>query len=306
MDTKYWTAKELNDQGVDWRAINKRLEKGTLFRVDRGLYINRPPRRRDVLLALQHRSPHLIFSGRTAAGVYGLGGIAMPATAWTTTNRRELSTDVLRTHRTQRSEHRVVEGVRVTTPLATAAAVVQRHPSGVLAGFISENYAGWRAKDNFTQDLHRLSPEERATLHEILPNTVIGASSGWERRTIATLRARGLEPIPNFKLGPYHWDMGFKHGSTVVDLDSRKYHGSDSRAFILDRWKTNYAVQEGWAALRFTDSCLEILPDLVFEQIEATISHRRATRGQKRAPKGVKGMLGAGIWHLHPMLAQRY
>lgn len=173
--------------------------------------------------------------------------------------------------------------------------------------FLEQSYAGLRGEETFSRDINQLTSTEKAELAPLLERTVIGASSRLERMFINDLRRRGLSPIQNFKLGPYHWDLGFPCGTTVVDLDSRIFHtaGPDNpvdNAFIIDRWKTNYAIEKGWTGLRYTDVCIREIPPSVIAQIEHTLAHRRNIPGLKKNPRHVPEMQRKAVWEFHPEL----
>ena len=118
------------------------------------------------------------------------------------------------------------------------------------------------------------------------------------------MRRVGLNPVPNFRLGPYTWDLGFEAGTTVVDLDSLFYHTPENnhREFLIGTWKTNHAVQHGWAPLKFTDECTDYHLKLVVETVQETVEHRRSVRGLKSRPQKVRRALATPAWRFHQSL----
>lgn len=305
--TAHWTTKELRTQGLSPGEIRRRVNDGRLYRLSRGLYTPTKPEPEAALRALQHRHPRLIFSGATAAGVYGLGEVTAPAQARLPGNYHPITTGALQARPSRRRRHRRVRGINVVPPVAAAATVLGQHDFWRVVRFLEGSYQGLRAAEEFSRDIRELEPRVRELLTPLLDRAVIGASSRMERVFLHDLRGVGLNPIPNFRLGPYHWDAGFREGTTVVDLDSRRFHAPDAaghryREFIVDRWKTNQAVQFGWAGLRYTDDCLRVTRDQVIEQIRCTVEHRRSRPGLRRVPAAVTGMHEDGVWRFHAEL----
>lgn len=304
---QHWTAEELRDCGVSKYEIRKRLEAGTLYRLSRGIYTAQRPEPETALRALQHRHRGLIFSGITAAGIYGLVPITAPAQAALPHGSHPIHNAALHARPSRRRTRRRINGIAVTSPIAVVAELFPDHDFWELVKFLETHYDGLRAAQQFDADVQSLTPAQRSHIEPLLKRTVIGASSRMERLFIADLRKTGLDPIANFKLGPYHWDIGFPHGTTVIDLDSRIFHtaGPDNpvdNAFIIDRWKTNHATHLGWAGLRYTDICIRRIPEEVIEQIRRTVGHRRATSGLRRTPRQIPGMREQGVWGFHPEL----
>ena len=111
------------------------------------------------------------------------------------------------------------------------------------------------------------------------------------------MRRVGLKPVPNFRLGPYTWDLGFEAGTTVVDLDSLYYHTPENnhREFLIGTWKTNHAVQHGWAPLKFTDECTDYhLKLVVIGAGDGGASPQRA-RVKEQAAEGASGAGDSGV-----------
>ncbi|MDR7328464.1 hypothetical protein [Corynebacterium guangdongense] len=286
-----FTTQQLNELGFNSTQINRKL--GTsLHRIENGLYRNRELSVPETMSALQRHRPTLVFTGDTA---YDLYRHLVPTLPLSATGPKARTTELLRMTRSRRTGHRLVDGFRVVSPLRAAAGVDER--TGRLAAFLEEQYASWRGRDQFTMDLKELTPAEKALLQPALDRATIGASSRWERQVIERLGKIGLDPVPNYRLGPYHWDLGFRHGSTVLDLDSDRHHGSGvkDRTFIVDRWKTNHAVRAGWAPLRYTNYCTDHAMKWLVRELANTLEARRkdpSTRYGRDFPE-------PGVWNFH-------
>ncbi|MGP6174835.1 type IV toxin-antitoxin system AbiEi family antitoxin domain-containing protein [Corynebacterium sp. A21] len=301
----HWTTKELRESGLSHRQIKNRVDAGTLFQLGRGIYTEPRPDPKSALRAIQHRYPQLIFTGATAAGVYGLNQISLPAQGILPRSARPIYTEILNAVPSRRRRYQRVENIFVDTPAGVAGSIQGHHNHLELVRFLESHYDGFSGRHRFEADLRQLNPSQRIGVSPLLQDSVIGASSRMERIFIYQLRKRGLDPIPNFQLGPYHWDVGLVSGTTVVDLDSRYFHESSPDSpvdggFILDRWKTNHAIQQGWAALRYTDDCLNQILNEVITQVRQTVEHRQTQAGQRRHPKPVSGMREQGVWEFHP------
>lgn len=314
MNTEYgmaehWTTRELLAAGLSDHAIRRKLEAGTLYRLSRGIYTREKPDPESALRALQHRHPRLIFTGETAAGVYGLSPtISAPARALLPHRSRPIRNGTLHATPSRKSHHRRIRGIDLTTPVSVAAALAGNHDFWELVKFLERSYDGLRGRGRFATDLSQLTPAERADAEPLVHRSIIGASSRMERMLIVELQKNGLDPVPNFRFGPYAWDIGFVSGTTLVELDSRRYHEPDAarpandRVFIMDRWKSNYAVQRGWALLTYTDDCLREIRREVVAQIRSTVDHRRNTPGLRRHPRSVAGLQEKPVWEFHPEL----
>ena len=90
----------------------------------------------------------------------------------------------------------------------------------------------------------------------------------------------------------------------MVDLDSLYYHAPENnhREFLIGTWKTNHAVQHGWAPLKFTDECTDYHLKLVVETVQETVAHRRSVRGLKSSPQKVRRALVTPAWRFHQSL----
>ncbi len=290
-----YTVKQLNDLGIGSAQISRKLGS-SLYRIDKGLYSDRELSIPEMMTALQRHDPSLVFDGRTAYDVYQRQAPGFPLIAVGGTSR---TTSQLRLSRSRRTGHRLVDGFRVVSPLRAVAGVDER--TGVLAGFLGDQYAGWRGREQFSADLGDLVAAEKRRIQPVLERTTIGTSSRWERQVIERLNKVGLEPVPNYRLGPYHWDVGFRHGSVVVDLDSDRYHGSgvSTRTFIVDRWKTNHAVRAGWAPLRYTNYCTDAAMKWLLRELTGTLDSRRrdpSTRYGRDLPDH-------GVWDFHLLIS---
>lgn len=198
----------------------------------------------------------------------------------------------------------MVNGVRLATPARICADVLEYEeaPPRLLKEYLAAAYRSLRGREHFARDIAAVRSKKRDELIELARQAPVGTASQWERDVIGSLRRGGLEPIPNFKLGAYYWDVGIEDGTTVIDLDSMKYHAPNSDnhdTFIIGAWKSNQAVQMGWAPLRFTDECTRYHMDKVVELVAATARHRAQRKGTKARPRAARGYQPAPVWGFH-------
>lgn len=286
--TTWFSTQDLHALGLSANQITRRVEAGELLRLAPGLYSTGRPAPRDALRALQKRYPSLVFTAETALALHGGGTITAPALGYVSHGARSISTPALVATRSRRLEHGLIDGLRLTDPLRAGVDALTLPPH--YRRTVEKHYEGWRGKNRFHLDFHRLRPPERRLALKLTDGAVIGASSEWERQMFRELTAAGLYPVANFALGPYHWDFGFPDSRTAVDLDSWKFHGPGvtTSTFIVDRWKTNHAVRVGWLPLRFTDLDTEVICAEVVDQIARSI--RREHPGNQP------------VWEYHPNL----
>lgn len=169
---------------------------------------------------------------------------------------------------------------------------------------LAQAYRGLNGRGRFAADLELVISKKRDAVRELAEQAPVGTASKWEQRMYHEMRRVGLKPVPNFRLGPYTWDLGFEAGTTVVDLDSLYYHAPENnhREFLIGTWKTNHAVQHGWAPLKFTDECTDYHLKLVVETVQETVAHRRSVRGLKSSPQKVRRALVTPAWRFHQSL----
>ncbi|GAB3690766.1 type IV toxin-antitoxin system AbiEi family antitoxin domain-containing protein [Corynebacterium nasicanis] len=301
LNGEYWTTEELKDQGVSEYQIKRALKAGTLHRLAHGIYMREEPGGWALLRALHHRYPELVFRGHTAVSIYGHRDTVMqPVLGLVPKGQRRPGTERVSVGRPRTINGAEFQGLPVVTPTEAIAEDSMLHRVGRLK-FLEQLYSGFDGRERFERDHAQLTQDLQDALAPLLGKCVVGASSQMERFFHLELRARGIESIPNFRLGPYTWDVGVEKSTTVIDLDSLLFHGKEnSRTFIIDRWKANHAEMMGWGHLRFTDACLRdpVAKRKAIEEIEHLLEHRAAT-GPGQA---VAGRVEVGAWEVHDHL----
>ncbi len=301
-----WTRNELLDLGLTDYQIRSRISKGTLLRLRRNCYIAAEASARDKVAAMAQLYPEAVFSGTAALAAYGLCEVRLPAVIRVDNSCRIQADDLVYTVRSRPVPANRIKGVKMALPAQAVADALsfERCSEGVLKEVLAQAYRGLNGRGRFAADLERVSSKKRHAVRELAERAPVGTASKWEQRMYHEMRRVGLKPVPNFRLGPYTWDLSFEAGTTVVDLDSLYYHTPENnhREFLIGTWKTNHAVQHGWAPLKFTDECTDYHLKLVVETVQETVAHRRSVRGLKSKPQKVRRAMATPAWRFHQSL----
>lgn len=301
-----YTRKDLFEKGMTQYQIEKAVAEGRLLRLRRNCYVAAEASAKDKLNAVAQLYPEAVFSGTAALAAYGLCEVGLPAVIRVDNSCRIQADDLVYTVRSRPVPANRIKGVKMALPAQAVADALnfERCGEGVLKEALAQAYRGLNGRGRFAADLERVSSKKRHTVRELAERAPVGTASKWEQRMYHEMRRVGLNPVPNFRLGPYTWDLGFEAGTTVVDLDSLYYHAPEDnhREFLIGTWKTNHAVQHGWAPLKFTDECTDYHLKLVVETVQETVAHRRSVRGLKSRPQKVRRALVTPAWRFHQSL----
>ena len=301
-----YTRKDLIEKGMTQYRIEKEVAEGRLLRLRRDCYVPAEASAKDKLAAVAQLYPDAVFTGTAALAAYGLCEVKLPATIRVDNNRRARADGLVRTVRTRPVPVNRVKGVKMALPAQAVADALSFERCGewLLKEALAQAYRGLNGRGRFAADLEMVTSKEKDAVRELAELAPVGTASKWEQRMFREMRRAGLNPVPNFRLGPYTWDLGFKAGTTVVDLDSLFYHTPENnhREFLIGTWKTNHAVQHGWAPLKFTDECTDYHLKLVVETVQETVAHRRSVRGLKSSPQKVRRALVTPAWRFHQSL----
>ncbi|WP_413462091.1 hypothetical protein [Corynebacterium kefirresidentii] len=301
-----YTRKDLFEKGMTQYRIEKEVAEGRLLRLRRNCYVAAEASAKDKLNAVAQLYPDAVFSGTAALAAYGLCEVRLPAVVRVANNCRARADDLVYTVRSRPVPANRVKGVKMALPAQAVADALsfERCSEWLLKEALAQAYRGLNGRGRFAADLELVISKKRDAVRELAEQAPVGTASKWEQRMYHEMRRVGLKPVPNFRLGPYTWDLGFEAGTTVVDLDSLYYHAPENnhREFLIGTWKTNHAVQHGWAPLKFTDECTDYHLKLVVETVQETVAHRRSVRGLKSSPQKVRRALVTPAWRFHQSL----
>ena len=301
-----YTRKDLFETGMTQYRIEKEVAEGRLLRLRRNCYVSAEAEAKDKLNAVAQLYPDAVFSGTAALAAYGLCEVRLPAVIRVDNNSRMRADDLVHMVRSRPVPANRIKGVKMALPAQAVADALsfERCSEWLLKDALAQAYRGLNGRGRFAADIEQVISKKRDAVRELAERAPVGTASKWEQRMYHEMRRVGLKPVPNFRLGPYTWDLGFEAGTTVVDLDSLYYHAPEDnhREFLIGTWKTNHAVQHGWAPLKFTDECTDYHLKLVVETVQETVAHRRSVRGLKSSPQKVRRALVTPAWRFHQSL----
>ncbi|WPF66436.1 MULTISPECIES: DUF559 domain-containing protein [unclassified Corynebacterium] len=264
--TDFWTTKDLRRGGLSPREIRKHIAQGSLERLAHGLYVS--PKANDLtrLRAIRHRWPHVVFSGLTAAYLYGWEKLSWPISGLLPRQGSPIETDTVRLSRASISRTRVQQDLRVTSPVFTAQGLIQAWPRAKILNFLERSYSGLTGSEQYHRDFAALNPAAKNVMRKIAGSAIIGASSQTERRLAHALAEENLFTQSNVRVGPYVFDLKVVGQPILVEVDGQQFHTATD-VFVRDRWKSNAAQRAGYLVLRYSDTCVDYALDDVVAQI---------------------------------------
>lgn len=261
-------AAQLMALGLDRSAIARRVRRGWLHRIHRGVYavghtsLSPTGRWHAAVLACGDGA---VLSHRSAAAAWDLrpvpGGPVDVAVAPGGRRRR----DGLRLHRVVLEDHEttVLDGLPVTTPERTLLDVAAALRPELLERAVEQ--AEWRRivdraeLDRLALSGLRGAPALRAALAEPLVVT----RSVLERRFLAIVRRHQLPmPLVNVVVCGYEVDFFWPGRRLIVETDGGEHHRT-RRAFEQDKRRDVELMAAGYRPARFTHRRITQRPDWV-------------------------------------------
>ena len=283
------TYAQLIGLGLSRSGIARRVSRGALYRVHRGVYAVRHPeltRHGEWLAAVLALGAGAALSYRSAAALWELlpdRGLRIDVTVPTTGGRSRRRLIVV--HRSQLEPDEVVrqEGIPVTTPVRT---VID------LADILSERRLE-RTLDEAVflgLDLTGLAPRARrrgsGRLGHVLSAHELGSTwtrSMLEETMLALCRRTGLPaPKVNSDVEGEEADFHWPSQRLVVETDGWQSHGRRS-AFERDRRRDAELVEAGWRVVRITRRRLAAEPEAVGAQLSRLLAASRGPLSRKAA-----------------------
>jgi very-short-patch-repair endonuclease len=269
------TRAQLLGAGVSAREIDRRLEKGTLLRVHRGVYRvghRAPSIEARYMAAVLACGDGALLCGLAAAHLWGLiKGSAPPAEVIASSERRVKGVKTRRTRKGLRGTK--CRGIPITTVPNTLMDVSSLlslpdlaracHEAGVKYGTTPgqvETELAKRPNTPGARNLRKvLSGEQRVTL------------SALERRFLKLLREANL-PLPqtNKPAGTKRVDCRWPAHKLTIELDSYRYHRS-RHAWEQDRRREREARARGDEFCRYTHDDVLDTPAQVLRELHALL-----------------------------------
>ncbi|RSZ62416.1 DUF559 domain-containing protein [Corynebacterium hylobatis] len=273
---------DLNAQGISRHKITKLVDAGQLHRVDHGIYCTSRPSGDYLLRALQRSRPQLVFTGKTAWQVYEKKHISVPVHALVARDARRPDATYLRTARAAARPHRIVDGLRIATPVR-AALDMSAEDENWAVWLLEKQYPGATGQAQLEEDL-AVFKEIPKRLRELVARAAVGGDSMTERILFRVLRERGIVMEQNKKIGHYFRDGVSEKHRLIIEVNGHEYHHR-RQELIKDYWKANDAHIRGYRHLTYSEVCIDMHLPSVVAQIEALIA------GEER--------LSAPVWDWH-------
>lgn len=293
------------DLGKSRAEIARGVREGKIHRLFHGVYTTMAePTAATAWEALQKLRPDAVLDGRSAVEVYQGKQPSLPLHARVpTSNLRTGAANIIRLRRSRRIRYQQRGSFRVVS-LADAVATCLAEGSvgeGELRQLVERSYVSVKGVRRQEKEVKELKTARKAQLRGFLRACASGTDSGLEKSFVSALQSAGFVTQQNYEVSGYRWDTAIRALRVVIDVDSRRYHGSDDRNFIVDRWKTNEAQAEGWLALRVTDDCVNYaMPEII-----RLLKNIQAFREQH--PRKVLGKRGMGpVWFWHNVLMETF
>jgi very-short-patch-repair endonuclease len=273
---------------VSARQIERRVERGVLHAVHRGVY------------AVGHTS--LSREGRWLAAVLACGDGAL-LSHWSAAALWELVTHESADPHVTTDRRRRPEGVCPHRARLTAADRAIRHGIPVtsvsrtlvdLAPLVGEERlerivgeAQFRRRFNVAAIREALERRPNRALRRLLDD-LNPTQSQLEDAFLRLCRGHRIPP-PRAQVrdGRKRPDFVWAERRLVVEADSWLAHGTP-RAFQADRTQSNALQLAGWTILRFTHADVTRRPELVARQIRAVLAHEPGIRGGSEVPANLR------------------
>jgi len=266
------TIHQLRAAGLGTHAIERRVSRGWLRRLHRGVYavgaleseLTTPT------AALAAYGRNAILSHRTAAVLWRLLP-ARPADPVDVTllNANRRGRNGVRIHHAQRTQIRRRYGLRLTSPAQTLADL----PPHELETAYNEALV---LKLVTNQEVRAFAARSRA-LRDLVEETPGMTRSRMERRLRALIKQAALPaPLSNVRVHGHEVDMYWPAHRLVVEFDGWNTHSSRT-AFESDRLKDAALQLAGERVIRVTGRQLEGSPHAVVARLAVAISTMRPT-----------------------------
>ena len=249
--------RDLLARGITPTQINKRLERGALIRVHRGIYRvghAAPNLETTYLAAVWACGEHAVLSGLAAAHHYELIRGRAPVPEVTCPTERRVKGVITHRARGGRDERTSWRGVPILSVPAVLADIAARLPIRQLARACHE--AGVRHKTT-PRDVEavlarRPNSPDAAKLRRIMGGDFQVTLSELERRFLQLLREAGLPlPITNRVADSRRVDCRWPEHRLTVELDSFRFHNS-RHSWEQDRQREREARRRGDEFRRYT------------------------------------------------------
>jgi predicted transcriptional regulator of viral defense system len=303
---------QLEPLGLTARAVQSRSERGTLYRLHRGVYALVPPHQLKPeghwIAAVLACGPGAVLSHRSAASVHGLRAsnrsridVAIPAGSGRGRRNKRIDTH---SGTTLTAADRIErQGIPITSVARTILDLA------AVTGSRSTELAIERATQLDKFDLRQLedvmhrNPNHRGTgivkqiLTDLKPHST-ATDSPLAERFHALIRSRGIkEPLTEQYLtlptgDTFRVDFMWPDERVVVETDGRDTHLTP-QAFQRDRTRDQLLSAHGWRPLRFTHPDVRDRSDHTVATVLALLNREEPRPQPAVPPAGVRRPRGA-------------
>lgn len=274
-DQAIWTTAELRAAGHTHRDLGRAVSEQKLFKATRGHYVSKNDAR-VVLMAFTKAYPGVIFTGRTAAFLYGAVPMAWPATAEHSTSRT--ASPHLELRRRAARPTRQVDWLQVAVLAKVAVDLIATDEAAALR-VLERGYTGFTGTRRLEEDLAGLTRGERKRLNPVLPKAVLGTASELERTAVTIIRRalakeveEGVVTVETNTLFRGYWfDVMIRRPasssrSTVTPSTAKggqEDPPSSGTGIKVTRWN--------WLLLRYPDHAVKNMPGYVGGEVADTV-----------------------------------
>ena len=277
---------QLLKAGFTRTEIQRLLRDGVLIPVHPGVYLighTGGSPHAFTAAAILASKPDSLTSHRTAARLWELPVPAGGPIEITTVGRNGRKLRGVRIHTVTSlppTERRKRHGLPLTSPSLTILDLAGRLDGDTLASALNEARVQRLVSD---PDLHATlaaHPNRRGAraLRSLLASERgprITRSEA-ERRALRLMRAHGLEPESNVRIGPWRVDFLFRVEAVVVEVDGYRYHSTPKR-FVDDRRRAADLAARGLVVFALTWNDLGPEGTAAMARLRRTLDRRRAS-----------------------------
>lgn len=271
------TLPQLLAVGLSKAAVAKRVERGALHRVYRGVYRvghQAPDQETQYLAAVFACGEGAVLSGAAAAIIWGLRRGSPPPEVTTTRNRRVPGVRTHRVRELRAGEVTKRNDIPVTTPARTLVDLAARLPLDDLAEACHVAQVRYRTTANQVETVLDRRPKTKGAgnVRLIFEGDTDVFLSKLERLFLSLLKRAAL-PLPrtNKKKDSYYVDCRWPEQKLTVELDSYRYHHS-RHAWEQDHRRAREARRRGDEFRRYTWGDVTEDGEAVTEEVAALLA----------------------------------
>jgi very-short-patch-repair endonuclease len=281
------TRVQLLSAGIDSAAIQRRVRKGALIPVYRGVYyVGHRPQSMEAryMAAVRACGEGSVLSGRAAAHLMGLLKAAPELPEVTTpTERRIVGIDTRRSRAMDPLDATTFRGIPVTSVARTLLDLARSLSLDALARACHEAGVRYRTTPKDVDDVLARNPTVAgaANLRRVMHGEVPVVLSQLERRFVSLLRDADLPlPVTNRPASGRRVDCRWPDRRLVVELDSYQFHNS-RHAWEKDRERERQARARGDELRRYTWADVVEEPRPMLEELRRLLRRYPCTPGAR-------------------------